>query len=403
MKEHAKTHWKQRCALLAAIGLLLAPASASASCVVISADTDYQGAGFPSLASLVQHAVDTADTVCFDSSEGDIDLGSEGVLTLRKSVLLQSLEPRAPATLILKSVEVAADPGAAVDIALKNLRIEGKVVEFGCNSLNVAGCAIIASDPGAINHSLLGSALSCLGPVPGGIRVADSVIDASDVAAGAGPVIGLFASVPLVVEGCTIDADGNFAIGAAGSACNLVVRQNTITHCTVGVFTIFCGNLECSHNEITVDQVPSDGLVGGIGVFVWGNEEETQSVISQNSLHMETEMSLVFATGSEGMTTYNVTFKNNRADGTCFGVAGIAASHGCAVMNTRRDDLTLIERPDLLVTAEYQLFAGSTGNVILDNAKPPATIYEDVGSAGQNVLLGNLQHACGVKGNAARR
>jgi hypothetical protein len=165
MKKPQKTQWKQRCALLAAVGLLLAPASASASSVVISATTDH--AGFASLADLVQNALDTADTVCFDSSGGPIDLaaGYDGVITLhKKSVCLQSLNRREPARLILNrsGILVASDPGTTGDIALKHLKIEGKVTELGCNSLTIAGCEIIASDPFAPHHSLSGSALSCL-------------------------------------------------------------------------------------------------------------------------------------------------------------------------------------------------------------------------------------------------
>jgi hypothetical protein len=377
------------------IALATGQVSAIPTSTVVSATTDYASQGFATLGDLVQYDVDTYDVVYFDSSGGPIDLG-DGLTLHTKSVSLESLDPSQPATLTASgggNIQVAEDSQTSLDASFKNLKIEPEVLinnddQPACHNVTISGCDLTCPY----------GAFWCQAVVTGGIVIRDSNVSSSEFMAIG--VIGTATPIKsFLVERCTISAGGGFgwAIALGEFNGNLTFRQNRITSCSLGVavFSYAQGSIECSHNEITVDQLAWWG--GGDGVFVYGAAPSTTSVFNQNTVHLKTDRSIGFTLGAwpDGFNrgpTCNVTVKNSVVDGHGINVVEMNYSHGCLAMNIDHSNLT-INGSDVegVPTADYVLRAETTGNTIMDNATPPSTIYVDPPIAALNSLRGNLQ------------
>lgn len=379
------------CLALLGLGLRTGWASTQEASVVISAATDYRSRGFPTLVALVQHGLDTCDVVYFDGSQGPINLSESGpdspLLTIQqKSVSLKSLDAQHPATLtfIDRGILVA---GAMIDVSLKNLNLQfdrtlaaygRSILVSDCNNLTIAGCELTTS---GASHTIW-----CQGTLTGNINITGSTLNC-----GNGMPIGMLLSgasmLPIVVEGCTLQAGGpnGFAISIANANGQMTFQHNVITGCAVGVavWSYLGGNIDCSNNEITVDHLAWWG--NGIGVFVAGSDPNSTVVCDQNVVHSKTANGNGFAAGDPQRSSYNVTFRNSVVDGQGWTAATIENSHGCVVTNIDRSKLTLTQRPDFPLS-HYHLFDGSTGNTIIDHGTPIAVVYEDGASAGQNQL-----------------
>lgn len=390
------TRLRTRVAWLIVVGLALTTGQAKAqtTSAVVSAATDYQSQGFPTLADLVQHDLDTYDVVYFDSSHGAIDLSGLGsdtpILTIRtKSVSLESLDSQHPAALSLidRGIVVVGDAGTAIDVSFKNLNIQyNRTLSTRSTPVTVSACNNVTFS--RCNLSTTGSShgIWFQGTVTGNIAITNCTLNCAD-----GMPIGMIGdgtfTPSFLVQGCTFNAGGQngFAISLAKANGKMTFRHNLVTSSAVGlaIWNYLGGTIDGSDNEITVDHTAWWG--NGIGVFADGSDPQSTSVYDHNTVHLKTGTSIGFGAGDDNHVTYNVTFQNSVVDGQGWWAAGLGNSHGCTILNIDRSNLTVTPRPNFPL-CDYGLILGSTGNKVVDHGTPLATVYEDETSAGQNQL-----------------